>query len=228
MKTALLLACVAAAVSSPSPSPAPVVDPDAVARRLEEMKAAHARELESAPEGPLRYALRLRQMSAEDQLVRLALMELPGDQWQGPVGKKLGDMMSAGDKANTAELKRLVARHGWPRRDTVGAEADDAAWLLVQHADLDRPFQKKMLALLDQLRRDGGTAEKHYAYLYDRVAVGEGRPQRYGTQGGCREGAWRPDPIEDEPGVHARRREAGIMSMAENVARLSASCGGTK
>lgn len=223
MTPALLIA--ASLLAAPAPAPAkPAVDPAAVARRLGEMKAAHARELESAPEGPLRYALRLRQMSAEDQLVRLALMELPADQWQGPVGKKLGDMMSAGDKANTAELQRLIARYGWPRRDTVGAESDDAAWLLVQHADLDRPFQKRMLALLDRLRHDGGTAEKHYAYLYDRVAVGEGRPQRYGTQGGCRDGAWRPDPIEDEEGVHARRREAGIMTLAENIERLSPSC----
>ncbi len=211
MTTALLLAAVALAGS-------PAVDPADVARRLAELKASHARELESIPQGSLRLALRLRQMSAEDQVARQALMRLPGDQWQGPIGKELGAMMSEGDRANTAELKRLLVVHGWPRRDDVGAEADDAAWLIVQHADLDLPFQKKVLVILDTARRDGGTAPKHYAYLYDRVASNERRPQLYGTQGQCvRAGLWEPNLIEKPEGVEARRREMGMMTLAASV-----------
>lgn len=218
MTTIILLAAVALA-------DAPVVDPAVVSRRLAELKASHARELESIPEGPLRYALRLRQMSAEDQVARRAIMELPADQWQGPVGKELGGMMSAGDRENTAELKRLVARHGWPRRDAVGAEADDAAWLIVQHADLDRPFQKKMLALLDTLRGDGGTSQEHYAYLHDRVATNEGRAQLYGTQGRCiRAGLWEPNPILHPKDAEARRRELGMTPLAVYVERSGKGC----
>lgn len=52
----------------------------------------------------------------------------------------------------------------------------------------------------------------HYAYLYDRVAVSEARPQRYGTQfGPDRE----PRTIEDEDNLEARRAALGLGSMKE-------------
>lgn len=37
--------------------------------------------------------------------------------------------------AHTARLKELIKENGWPRLSKVGAEASQAAWLLVQHAD---------------------------------------------------------------------------------------------
>lgn len=205
-------------------APAGAVDVGAVRAQLAAMKAAHARELEQAPEGPTRYALRLRQMSDEDQLVRLALMKLPAAEWQGRDGKRLGALMSEQDRANTAELRRLIAERGWPRRDALGERADDAAWLIVQHADLDLPFQKEVLVLLDGLRRDGGTAPRHYAYLYDRVAVNEGRPQLYGTQGRCEGGAWVAEPVDRPEELDARREEMGLMPQAEYVALNKKGC----
>lgn len=217
MMTALLLAASALA--------APAVDPAAVARRLAALKEAHARDLGAMPQGPARMALRLRQMKAEDQLPREALMSLPSGEWTGPVGKRIGDMMAANDRANTAELKGLLTQHGWPRRDELGEEADDAAWLIVQHADQDLPFQKRVLALLDAARRDGGTKPEHYAYLSDRVAVSEKRPQLYGTQGRClRAGLWEPDPVAEPEALDERRRELGMGPHASYVASTGRRC----
>lgn len=223
MSPALLLAACALAASAPASKSAP--DPAAVARRLAELKETHARDLGAMPQGPVRMALRLRQMKAEDQLPREALMSLPSGEWTGPVGKRIGDMMTANDRANTAELKGLLTEHGWPRRDALGEEADDAAWLIVQHADQDLPFQKRVLALLDQARRDGGTKPEHYAYLYDRVATNEKRPQLYGTQGRCvRAGLWEPGPIAQPEGVEDRRRELGMASHKSYVESTGKRC----
>jgi hypothetical protein len=51
-----------------------------------------------------------------------------------------------------------------------------------------------------------------YGYLWDRVAVAEHRPQRYGTQFDARQ---EPQPIEDEAHVDERRLAIGMPSMAE-------------
>src|SRR5437868_14544604 len=41
------------------------------------------------------------------------------------------------DRKNTARLKEIVDRHGWPGKTLVGDDGARAAWLLVQHADKD-------------------------------------------------------------------------------------------
>ena len=64
--------------------------------------------------------------------------------------------------------------------------------------------------------------------LYDRVAVNEGRPQRYGTQGRCTgPGSWEPRPIEEAANVDARRTWAeirGFPRMADYRERMNALC----
>jgi hypothetical protein len=118
------------------------------------------------------------------------------------------------EQRHVRELKRLLARHGWIRRSRFGAEADSDAWLIAHHADLDRAFQKEVLAVLEGEAARGETAPEHYARLYDRVAVREDRDQRYGTQGRCLgPGIWEPRPIEDPARVNARRRSAGLPPM---------------
>jgi hypothetical protein len=115
------------------------------------------------------------------------------------------------DHENTEALKAAVARYGWPGKSIVGTDGAADAWLLVQHADQDRAFQKQVLALLEPLVKSGEVESRDYAYLYDRVAVAEQRPQRYGTQFKDAD----PFPIEDEANVDARRKEVGLGTMAE-------------
>ena len=56
----------------------------------------------------------------------------------------------------------------------------------------------------------GEASPDHFAYLYDRVAVAENRPQRFGTQFRDTD----PFPIEDEAHVDERRASVGLPSMA--------------
>jgi hypothetical protein len=53
------------------------------------------------------------------------------------------------------------------------------------------------------------------AYLTDRVLVGEGKPQRYGTQTKIIDGEVKPDPMEDEAHVDQRRAALRMMPMAK-------------
>lgn len=86
------------------------------------------------------------------------------------------------DGENTARMIEIVATFGWPTHAMVGKEASDAAFLLVQHADRDPDFQARCLPLLAAAAERGEASKRGVAYLTDRVAVKQGRPQVYGTQ----------------------------------------------
>jgi hypothetical protein len=119
------------------------------------------------------------------------------------------------DRENTERMKEVVARHGWPGKSLVGADGAHAAWLLVQHGDHDRPFQRRCLALLRKAVKEGEATGEQLAYLTDRVLIAEGKKQVYGTQLVVVAGKFRPAAIEDEANVDRRRREVGLPALAE-------------
>jgi hypothetical protein len=121
--------------------------------------------------------------------------------------RKLGEI----DRKNRARLQQIVATVGWPGTTLVGSDGAHAAWLLVQHADADPPFQKSCLALMRGARK-GEVAAIDVAYLTDRVRVAEGKKQLYGTQ---LEHDFTPQPIEDVENVDRRRAEAGLPPLAD-------------
>jgi hypothetical protein len=119
------------------------------------------------------------------------------------------------DQQHTERMKVIIAEYGWPGIALVGQMGAQAAWLLVQHADHDRPFQKACLALLAAAVGAGDAATQGLAYLTDRVRVAEGLPQVYGTQF---HGGDYPLTIEDPDDVDVRRAAAGLEPLAEYVA----------
>lgn len=145
-----------------------------------------------------------------DQRLRLSL----------PVGEPLSadllDEWERVDTGNTAFLKRVIAERGWPGRDLVGEKAAQAAWLLAQHADRDREFQRRCLdALRDAVARGQATPQQ-LAYLVDRVRVGQDLPQVYGTQyRDTPDGGFGPHPVEDPEHLDERRAAAGLEPHAE-------------
>lgn len=125
------------------------------------------------------------------------------------------------DWQNTQDMKKLFAQHGWFKVSQWGKQADNQAWLLVQHADHDPIFQKSVLRTLSKLYKSNETSPSNYAYLWDRVASSfndptKRKPQRYGTQGQCvGPGQWEPLPIEDEKNVDKRRKEVGLPTLED-------------
>ncbi|KAK0351541.1 hypothetical protein LTR94_024562, partial [Friedmanniomyces endolithicus] len=93
----------------------------------------------------------------------------------------------------TRTAKDQLYRHGFTGADQ--ARASNAAWLMAQHADRDPQFQ----AMMEPLVKSGEVSLANYAYLFDRIAVGADRPQRYGTQGRCTgPELWEPNTLENE------------------------------
>lgn len=126
------------------------------------------------------------------------------------------------DLRNTARLKEIVAEHGWPTISKVGAEASQAAWLLVQHAYAEPDFMQTCLVLMKQanVRKDGDVKPANIAFLEDRLLTMTGKLQIYGTQFRTVNGTTEPFPIEDPEHVDERRASVGLGTFAENEARI--------
>ncbi len=165
-------------------------------------------------------AAELAHMVEVDQLLRSSLGVPFEEGFTPPETKafeaKLTARWGATDRSNTRRVSELVDQHGWFRISTFGEDADRNGWLLVQHADHDLELQKRILGVLEPLVAAKETSPSHFAYLYDRVATHENRPQRYGTQGECAgPGVWRPGPIEDAAHVDERRNAVGLAPLAD-------------
>jgi hypothetical protein len=118
------------------------------------------------------------------------------------------------DKHHTEQLKQIIAEFGWPTISMVGVEASNDAWLIVQHADEDRDFQKKCLELLKTLPK-GEISLHNIAYLEDRILVAEHKTQIYGTQFYGRNSTLKPRPIKDPAHLDERRASMGLGTFAE-------------
>jgi hypothetical protein len=132
------------------------------------------------------------------------------------------ERMQAIDDANAERMRAIIRQYGWPGPELVGQDGTEAAFLLVQHADL--ALQKEMLPLVEKAYREGKLSGQSYALLLDRVLVREGKPQVYGTQA-KRFAEWKGrepvlEPIEDEGNVDKRRAEVGLMPLAEYLELL--------
>lgn len=150
----------------------------------------------------------LLEMVKEDQAARKEFLKAPSD---AAIRRKLADI----DHKNTARMKEIIDKHGWPGKDLVGDEGAHSAWLLIQHADRDRAFQKRCLTLLEQAVKARQASGVDLAYLTDRVLVGENKKQMFGTQFREKDGKMEPYPIADEVNVDQRRKEVGLPSLAE-------------
>jgi hypothetical protein len=169
----------------------------------------------------------LRDAFIADQAARLAYLELATDDLDGK-DYWARQLATAGaidrDGTNTRLLKQLLQDYDWIDSHRFGVRIASHAWVLAQHADADPAFQQEVLERMAPYLENGGVRPRDYAYLFDRVAVNQGRPQRYGTQPmeSCNDdGSLSPRPLEDPETVDERRAELGIEPMANAMAEMA-------
>jgi len=145
-------------------------------------------------------------MRTEDLRVRQELVE------SGELGGSYVPRMEAVHSKNAQRLKEIVDEYGWPHEDIVGHDGAEAAWLIAQHAVGFPDLQRKCLSLMEHSAYEGSIPRWHAAYLRDRVAMFEGRPQRYGTQwlDDPHDGRIRPWKLEDGSQINELRAQVGL------------------
>ncbi len=137
----------------------------------------------------------LQYMVNVEQMAIMHLMDTPQKRGYSPEEEKefcrvFSPIVIQLTQTHAGTLKSLLRDREWFKISEFGPDAEDNAWFLVQHADCDPSFQKKVLGVLEKLYPLGEVRPAHYAYLYDRVASSlcnpsQQRSERYGTQGLC-------------------------------------------
>lgn len=124
--------------------------------------------------------------------------------------------LEAVERANAERLGAYMSSCGWPRRSVEGSQAARGAWLVARQRSADLPFQRQVVRQLELAVLDGEAPPMHLAAASDRLAVQEGRPQRYGTQlrrvDACH---WDYYPLDEPARVEARRRRLHLPTLEE-------------
>lgn len=166
---------------------------------------------------------KLERMGVLDQVGRRAMGSidvgvLPPEQRQSAM-RAMSAPISAMDEALLAELMTMIPEEGWFYRSRWGDQAAGAAFLIVQHSNIEA--WRRFVPVLEPLVATGEVHGPSYALMFDRLAMNDGRLQRYGSQMTCVDGRWALAPLEDPDNVDALRESMGFgESLAVYAARF--------
>lgn len=137
----------------------------------------------------------------------------------GKLGEGYDKEMKKRHTRNAEILDGIIDRIGYPTADKVGKEAGEAAWLVIQHSINHPGFMKKCAKLLAAAVEENKAEKLNLAYLMDRIAIFEGKPQQYGTQFDWDEnGLLSPNFYDSLNQVNERRKSVGLNTLEEQTA----------
>ncbi len=137
-----------------------------------------------------------------------------------PEVAELWKKQNLNDEKNRKRLVQILDQSGWPKQSVVGERAALSAFLVLQHAGFD--LQRQYLSLVRSAAEAGEVKLNWLALLEDRVLVGEGKKQLFGTQlrGQKDVEGLQLEPIEDESNVDERRAKMGLGPLADYLKRF--------
>jgi hypothetical protein len=154
----------------------------------------------------------------EDQKYRIQMNET--QKKFGPESKQMNDLWKITiqkDSINLLKVKKILDEKGWVGKDKVGAQANSALFLVIQHSDLET--QKKYLPMMKEAVTKGNASSGSLALLIDRIEIRESRKQIYGSQIGTNphNKALYVLPLIDPDNVDKRRKEVGLGPISDYV-----------
>jgi hypothetical protein len=154
----------------------------------------------------------------EDQKYRLQIDEIEKKYgWASNEMKAHWKIIKEKDSINLIKVKSLLDKYGWLGADVVGGQGNSTLFLVIQHSD--QGTQEKYLPMMREAVKKGKATGSSLALLEDRVALGQGKKQIYGSQIGRNNETklYYVLPLEDPDNVDKRRTEVGLQPLAEYV-----------
>lgn len=154
----------------------------------------------------------------DDQKYRMQIDEVEKKYgWESNEMKAHWKIINEKDSLNLIIVKALLDKYGWLGSDVVGAQGNSTLFLVIQHSN--QATQEKYLPMMRDAVKNGKAQGNSLALLEDRVALGQGRKQIYGSQIGRNPETKRYYvlPLSDPENVDKRRAEVGLQPLADYV-----------
>lgn len=137
--------------------------------------------------------------------------------WESKEMKDHWKIINEKDSVNLIKVEAILDKHGWLGADVVGGQGNSTLFLVIQHSD--QKTQEKYLPMMRDAVKNGKAQGGSLALLEDRVALGQGKRQLYGSQIGRdpETQAYFVSPLEDPDNVDKRRAEVGLQPIAEYI-----------
>ena len=116
------------------------------------------------------------------------------------------------DQLHYFRIHDWIKKHGYPTQKMIGKDAMHGFWLLIMHQYQDKTLQKACSKYCDFSSADAAT-------LTDRLRIGEGKKQIFGTHLKRTDNNTRlePHPIKDPRNVDKRRKKVGLGLLAKHI-----------
>jgi len=158
----------------------------------------------------------LESIAVEDQTLRFLLPDV--DKRFGSGSNEeiyIWSLIHRQDSICFSKVTKILDEHGWLGKSRVGGQANQAIWLVIQHAELE--MQEKYLPLLKESVEVGESEGWHQAFLEDRILIRNKKNQIYGSQATwdktiCKMKIY---PIENVKNVNKRREKIGLEPIEE-------------
>ncbi|MCL7989217.1 hypothetical protein M8998_14805 [Sphingobacterium sp. lm-10] len=159
----------------------------------------------------------LERIYESDQSVRMALVEARRSEKPSLYLDSLQHIIIETDRTNLKLVNLIIERHGWVGPTLVGIKGAQGLFLVVQHADLET--QENYLPIIMEGEKQGQILSSNVAILLDRVAMRQGKKQKYGSQGFTdrESGKGYIYPILDLDNLDIHRQTMGLPPMKEYV-----------
>jgi hypothetical protein len=137
--------------------------------------------------------------------------------WKSKEMNALWDIISEKDSINLIRVKQILDQYGWLGADVVSDQGNSTLFLVIQHSD--QATQEKYLPMMREAVKNGKAKGSSLALLEDRVALGQGKRQIYGSQisRDPETQEYYISPLEDPDNVDKRRSEVGLGPLSEYV-----------
>jgi hypothetical protein len=121
------------------------------------------------------------------------------------------------DSINLVKVIDVLETRGWLGPKEIGEEGSGVLFLVIQHSN--QATQEKYLPAMQRAVKEGKASASNLALLEDRVALGQGKHQLYGSQIGRDDstGKYYVQPLYDPDNVDKRREQMGLGPIADYV-----------
>ena len=152
-----------------------------------------------------------------DLIKQLSMMREKDQRYRKLLNKKTLDQLKSDgswqkqielDSINSVDIEKILNKHEYPGRSTIGYQNESIVFLILQHSNLE--LMEMGLPMVQKAVENLDLEAQYLAYLYDRIQLLKKLPQLYGTQYNLDGSLYQ---LSKPKTVNDRRRKLGLPAL---------------